>query len=348
MTQPQSISRDDPQLNPNALHDFHKAKRGPKNVPEIVMASTGQHQHQESVPKNPGHHYAQTRNIKFDFFDQKVSNAAFGYEHFVSLPPKYDEDPEASWPLVLFLHGAGESQRERNESFVSVRHGIPKVILCYEKLKSNEEPAIDIPLAPRLRKSKQTKQGDKSVEPVPAEVCTLLAENFITVTPSLNMDWGYGWNASILTALLDEIVDRYRVDVDQIHVTGFSMGGYGTWELALHTPNRFATVMPICGGGDHLRAGHIKHIPHWVHHGDQDDIIPVQASLRMVEALEKANAKEVEFTRYPDLMHDSWTAAYNNPPVYRWMLGRKRTVKGDEEGVPADNKVVLPGETRGA
>lgn len=85
-----------------------------------------------------------------------------------------------------------------------------------------------------------------------------------------------------------------------------------------------------------------------VHHGDQDDIIPVQASLRMVEALEKANAKEVEFTRYPDLMHDSWTAAYSNPQVYRWMLGRRRTVKGDEEGVPADNKVVLPRETRGA
>ena len=82
-----------------------------------------------------------------------------------------------------------------------------------------------------------------------------------------------------------------------------------------------------------------------VHHGDLDDIIPVDASVRMVKALEKADAKEVEFTRYPDLMHDSWTAAYNNPEVYRWMLDRKRSVKGDEEGVPAENKVVLSADT---
>lgn len=83
-----------------------------------------------------------------------------------------------------------------------------------------------------------------------------------------------------------------------------------------------------------------------IKHGDLDDIIPVRASIRMVEALEKADAKEVEFTRYPDLMHDSWTAAYSNPRVYRWMLHRKRIVKGDEEGVPVENKVVvLSGET---
>lgn len=261
MTQPSSaIVRDDPETNPNSLHDFHTARRGPKDVPNVVMASPTEHR---SEPKDPGHPYAQTKHIQFNFYDQRTSNAPFGYEHFVSLPPKYDEDTSRTWPLILFLHGAGESQRGRNESFSSIRHGIPKVILCYDKLKSNETPAIDVPVATRLKRSKQTKQGDKSVEPVPPEVCTLLAENFITVSPSLNMDWGYGWNASVLSALLDEIVQRYRVDLDRIHVTGFSMGGYGTWELALHTPRRFATLMPICGGGDHLRASHIKHVPQW-------------------------------------------------------------------------------------
>jgi len=301
------------------------------------------------VPKHPGHPYASTKHVKFDFFDQRTSNAPFGYEHFVSLPPAYGEDADRQWPLILFLHGAGESQRGRNESFASIRHGIPKVILCYDQLKpgsaDDAPPSIDIPMAPRLRKSKQTKQGDKSSDSVPAEVCELLAENFITVSPSLNMDWGYGWNASILSALLDEIVSRYRVDLDRIHVTGFSMGGYGTWDLALHTPNRFASLMPVCGGGDHLRASQISHVPHWVHHGDLDDIIPVRASQRMVKALEDANAQNLKFTRYADLMHDSWTAAYNDPEVYRWMLGHKRQVQGDEEGVPAANKVELSNET---
>ncbi|EXJ81983.1 hypothetical protein A1O1_08051 [Capronia coronata CBS 617.96] len=343
MTRTSALVRDDPQINPNSLHDFHVAKRGPKNVPRTVMSMSTD---KKSVPKKPGHPYAQTTNIKFEFFDQRTSNAPFGYEHFVSVPPQYDKDTDKKWPLILFLHGAGESQRGRNESFVSLRHGIPKVILCYNRFKSdpsnpNPSPSISIPPAERFRKTEQIKQGDQSSYPVPAEVCVLLAENFITVSPSLNMDWGYGWNASILTALLDEIVQRYRVDLDRIHVTGFSMGGYGTWELGLHTPHRFATLMPVCGGGDELRVSHIKHIPHWAQHGDRDDIIPLRASQKMVTALERAGAPEVRFTRYPDLMHDSWTAAYNNPEVYRWMLARQRQVKGDEQGVPAENKVVL-------
>ncbi|RYP17045.1 hypothetical protein DL765_004744 [Monosporascus sp. GIB2] len=294
--------------------------------------------------KDPGHEYAKTQHISFDFFDQRTSNAPFGYEHYVSLPPAYESDPTSTWPLILFLHGAGESQRNRNESFLSIRHGIPKVILCYDQLKkdpSNQNPSISIPRAERLRKSKQVKQGDKSEEPVPPEVCTLLAENFITVTPSLDMNYGYGWNASILSALLDEIVDRYRVDLDRIHVTGFSMGGYGTWDLAMRTPYRFASIMPICGGGDSLRVTHIKHIPHWVHHGALDDIIPFKASKQMVDALTKAGAPEIQFTRYPDLMHDSWTAAYDNPEVYRWMLNTRRRVKGDEVSVPKQNRTVV-------
>ncbi|KAL2430551.1 hypothetical protein ABEF95_010724 [Exophiala dermatitidis] len=369
-----SKARDDPEINPNSLHDFHTARRGPKNVPDtvipVIMATSNDQQQLEgqqaaaaaSIPKHPGHPYAETKHIKFDFFNQRTSNAPFGYEHFVSVPATYDEDVTKKWPLILFLHGAGESQRGRNESYVSLRHGLPKVILCYDQYKSRSEsgdmvagtttevpttssssppPSINIPTAERFKRSKQTKQGDKSYDPVPIETCTLVAENFITVTPSLNMDWGYGWSASILSALLDEIVQRHRVDLDRIHVTGFSMGGYGTWELALHTPHRFATVMPICGGGDDLRVSHIKHLPHWIHHGDLDDIIPLRASQKMVTALEKAGAPDVRFTRYPDLKHDSWTAAYNNPEVYRWMLRHRRQVRGDEEVVPAENRVVL-------
>ncbi|ETN41080.1 uncharacterized protein HMPREF1541_03015 [Cyphellophora europaea CBS 101466] len=294
-----------------------------------------------SKPKDPGHEYAKTEHIFFEYFDQRSSNAPFGYEHYVSLPPGYETEPEKRWPLVLFLHGAGESQRNANESYLSIRHGIPKVILCYDRVKSGKEPVISIPMANRLRKTKQAKQGDLSETAVPPEVCTLLVENFITVSPSLNMQCGYGWNASILSALLDEIVERYRVDMHRIHVTGFSMGGYGTWKLALHTPKRFASAMPICGGGDHLRASILKQIPHWIHHGDKDDIIPLQASQQMVDALEKAGAEEIQFTRYPELMHDSWTAAYNNPDVYRWMLDRRRQVQGDEKVVPDANKTTV-------
>jgi len=263
MTATPRLARQDTQLNPNALHESLSAKKGPKNIPKQIITSTKQ---TESPPKDPGYPYANTTNISFKYYNQRKSNAPFGYSHFISLPPSYNSNTKTLWPLILFLHGAGQSQRGTNESYASLRHGIPKVILCYDKLKSgNSSPSINIPLAPRLRsKSRQTKYGDDmSDEPVDAEVCTTLAENFITVTPSLNMDYGYGWNASILSALLDEIVERYHVDVDRIHVTGFSMGGYGTWDLGLYSPDRFATLMPICGGGDPVRASLIAHVPQW-------------------------------------------------------------------------------------
>jgi len=61
----------------------------------------------------------------------------------------------------------------------------------------------------------------------------------------------------------------------------------------------------------------------------------------MVDALEKAGAPEVKFSWYPELMHDSWTEAYNNIEVYQWMLSRRRQVKGNEKVVPEENKVVV-------
>lgn len=136
--------------------------------------------------KDPGHPYAKTKHISFTFHDQTNSPAPFGYEYYVSLPPAYHSQLEKSWPLILFLHGAGESQRAANESYASLRHGVPKVILCYDKWKDGMKvPSIDIPLAPRLRRA--GKNTDKSSEPVDPEVCRLVAEEFITVTPSLNM-----------------------------------------------------------------------------------------------------------------------------------------------------------------
>jgi predicted esterase len=77
-----------------------------------------------------------------------------------------------------------------------------------------------------------------------------------------------------------------------------------------------------------------------VHHGQRDEIIPLRASQQMVEALERAGA-DVKFTRYPDLLHDSWSAAYSNLEVYQWMLGCHRTVKGDDVVVSEANKSIV-------
>ena len=246
---------------------------------------------------------------------------------------------------MIFLHGAGESQRGPNESYACLRHGVPKIILAYDKLMSGGEPAIDIPRPSRLR-DRGPERGDNhsrasadlSKTPVPAAVCRAVAEEFVTLTPVLDLTNGYGWNDPVLTSLLDGVLPGLRVDPARVHATGFSMGGYGTWSLGLHTPDRFASLAPVCGGGDVLRAGQLAHVPQWVHHGELDDIIPVSESSKMVSALKKVGA-DVRFSRYPGLAHDSWTEAYNNIEFWEWMLENQQDWEGVSKVLPDDDKV---------
>ena len=81
---------------------------------------------------------------------------------------------------------------------------------------------------------------------------------FVIVAP-LSSDWA--WNVEALDALLDEVLKRYRVDLDRIYVTGNSMGGNGTWALAANCPERFAAIAPICGVGDASTTACLKHVP---------------------------------------------------------------------------------------
>jgi predicted peptidase len=108
-----------------------------------------------------------------------------------------------------------------------------------------------------------------------------------------------------------------------VYLTGLSMGGFGSWALACRYPERFAAVAPICGGGDRYRVSRLKDVPVWVFHGAKDPVVPVQASVDMVEALKKAGGN-VQLTVYPEAQHDSWTETYNNSKLYEWFLSHKR------------------------
>ena len=96
-------------------------------------------------------------------------------------------------------------------------------------------------------------------------------------------------------------------------------------------PLRFAAIVPICGGGDPSRAKRIAHIPARVFHRGKDPAVPVENSKQIVEALKK-NGGDPKFTIYPEAGHNSWTAAYNTPELYEWLLQQKRTPRtGDGE-----------------
>lgn len=133
-------------------------------------------------------------------------------------------------------------------------------------------------------------------------------------------DW---WNAQELSDLLDTVVAKYRVDTDRISVTGLSMGGFGTWDLALAEPERFSAIAPVCGGGDTLDAARLAKLPVWAFHGGQDAIVSTSMSVEMVKAIEAAGGKP-HLTIYPKGPHWIWMDAYKTPALYDWLLAQKR------------------------
>jgi len=148
---------------------------------------------------------------------------------------------------------------------------------------------------------------------------------FIVVAPQCPPDeW---WSAFELNDLLDRVEAKYRVDTDRVYLTGLSMGGFGSWDLAIESPERFAAVAPVCGGGDPADVARIKDIPVWVFHGAKDQTVPIRRSQEMVDALKKAGGN-VKFTIFPDAGHDSWTQAYAMPELYDWLLKQHRDGPG--------------------
>ena len=144
---------------------------------------------------------------------------------------------------------------------------------------------------------------------------------FIVVSPQCPK--GKSWEPYELNVLLDDIVQKYKVDEERICVTGLSMGGFGTWKLAAYMPRRLAAIAPICGGGDLSSVRRLTKLPIWAFHGAKDKSVPVERTQEMIDALTK-NGGTPKLTIYSEAEHDSWTETYNNPVFYEWLLAQKR------------------------
>lgn len=199
-------------------------------------------------------------------------------DYLLHLPTGYSSNSDEKWPLILFLHGAGERGSDLN---LVKLHGIAKV--------AETEP--DFP--------------------------------FIAVSPQCPKRSSWTAETQALFLLLDHIESRYHVDKSRVYLTGLSMGGYGTWQLAAEEPERFAAIAPICGGGDPEYASRLKEIPTWVFHGAKDDVVPLYESVKMVEALRSVGGNP-QFTVYPEAQHDSWTKTYDDPALYKWFSHNQR------------------------
>ncbi len=205
--------------------------------------------------------------------------AADGTEvpYLLYLPEKYKAGE--SMPLVLFLHGRGESNGPLS---VVAKWGPPLLAARGEQFP------------------------------------------FILVSPQCpqNDSWGSGTQQTRLLELLDAMTTKYSADKKHINLTGLSMGGSGSWRMAAAHPNRFAAVIPICGGGDMKDAEKYKDIPMWVFCGDKDGVF--KSNVELVDAIGKAGSTKIRFTTLENIGHNSWSAAYASPDLYDWMAKQSR------------------------
>ncbi len=147
---------------------------------------------------------------------------------------------------------------------------------------------------------------------------------FVALSPQCPRDSTWLMQRDALLMLLDFVITKHAVDVKRVYLTGLSMGGYGAWYLGSEHPERFAAVVPICGGYDDMlgypeRVAGLRHTPVWAFHGAKDRQVPLSETTTLVRALRKAGGK-VKLTVYPDAGHDAWTRTYADPRLYRWLL----------------------------
>ena len=122
---------------------------------------------------------------------------------------------------------------------------------------------------------------------------------------------------------LDDVMTTFAADPHRVILTGLSMGGRGSWELAAAHPERFAAVVPICGRGKPEDAAKFKSLPVWSFCGDADRDQTVLNMRAMVEAIEHEGAQP-KITEYRGVGHLSWDRVYNDPEVIDWMLAQRK------------------------
>ena len=222
----------------------------------------------------------------------------------------YGYDEQKKYPLVLFLHGAGE-RGTNNTSQLTANAG---ATVWAKTINQQKNPCFV--LAPQCGNDKQwvnTNWGNGSY-----------VQKNIPISEQLSM----------AMALLDSLCTVYPIDPSKIYITGISMGGYGTWDAITRFPDRFAAAIPICGAGDPTRANLLATLPIRCFHSSDDGTVPVKGTRDMVKAINALgpNNRGDFYTEYTNKGHSSWVAAYSDQTLIDWMFSEK-IVAIDPKGI---------------
>ncbi len=202
-------------------------------------------------------------------------------------------------PLMLFLHGAGESGHHLKQLLSEGATGTPPMLAFRE--------------APQLAR-------------------------YVLAAPQTSGGWSGRTIRQQVVALVDELVANPALSIDpsRVYLTGVSMGGAGVWSIAAHAPQIFAAIVPICAAAQHVSAGALERTPAFVWHGANDVIVPVAFSDQSVAALEAVGNPHVRYSRLDHAPapigwphydgHASWIPAFSeSSPLWDWLSEQRRT-----------------------
>jgi len=208
------------------------------------------------------------------------------------LPEGYWENQAEPWPLLIYLHGAGDGEYD---SASVISGGLPAVLFL------DEQPE-DFPFV------------------------VLSPQAFPGAT------WWSDESLPVLNAMIGDALDAYNLDSYRVYLTGMSMGGYGAWFLATAYPERFTAMVSVSGNGYRTSGAprdevlcRMADLAVWGVHGAQDRISQPQASKFFLAALKTACKGEAEFTLSENLNHMTTPdRIYRDPALYEWLLAHTR------------------------
>ena len=219
----------------------------------------------------------------------------------ILIPKNYNT--QRSYPLLIFLHGAGERGSDNKSQLV---HG--SSLFKSDDFKKKYPSIVIFPQCPAKSSWANVKRNDEMLTGKKFDFFKEISENKQLI---------------MVEKLLDFIKKKYNIDSSRRYVGGLSMGGMGTFELVARNPDYFAAAFPICGAGNPSWSNHLKTTPFWIFHGEEDEVVSVDFSRKMYKALSKEKAS-VRLTIYPKVNHNSWENAFSDPDLMYWLFSNKR------------------------
>jgi predicted peptidase len=210
--------------------------------------------------------------------------------------------PKTPLPLVVFLHGAGE----RGDDNARQLGHFPDRWVSEPHLAKRHDAivlAVQCPENETWSPTRRNEQGEWS------------ADAAAPMTDSMRA----------VIAKIRELAQDPSIDRSRIYLTGLSMGGFGSWDLARRHPDWFAAVVPICGGSDAVfgPAFAASEIPIWNVHGAADQVVSVDLSRAIVKSIRDAGGR-IGYTELPGVGHGSWNMAYGPGGCMTWMFAQQR------------------------